>query len=440
MTNFASGAIPNMRMKPNLTTGLFLNGRSSAAAPGKPLWRTMPRTSHQIIVTDLVFNDTKFLEQKTNPKKKHQDHQPSTNGETDHDEDETPDNLESPPQQHTGCQKTAVTEKDTERKGEPDHTSQEDCNLLNRSNLELSPETPRTMFKKLIETGIFDGTGILKLTSDKDLQKGPIRDGENGILKNLQPVGSRAGQYGVSTTDPDKGLTLPLTTLPQSNIASFYQKHYGNNQNKSADTACLERHGEKTPLCIRDTAQVCYSDRANPVNMRDVHEASITQSPNPDLKLARDSAVDGRRESIYEALEGRHQYTPYIDHTDQRRPTLTNPDSDFADFGYLVHPTDIQSPKLVSTELPTLGDWQRYGESKLLQQSLAAKHSLHLTHGDAGIPGPNLMMFPMPSTEVYPTQDERGYTNAQVKQQRRNCGNETVREFFESIEGEVSLK
>ncbi|KAM0237689.1 hypothetical protein ACHAPO_004339 [Fusarium lateritium] len=406
MANFASGAIPNMR----------------------------------IIVTDLVFNDAKFLEQEPGPKEKHQDLQTSTNGETDHDEDETPDNLESPPRQRTGCQKTAVTEKDTEGKGEPGHTSQEDCNSLNGSNPEPSPETPRTMLKKLIETGIFDGTGILKLTSDKYLQQDPIRDGENDILKNIQPVGSRAGQHRVSTADPDKDSTLPSTTLPQSNIASFYQKQYGNSQNKSADTASLERHGEKTPLCTRGTARVCSCDRANPVNVRDGHEASIAQKPSPDLKIAHDSVANDRRESIYEALEGRHQYIPYIDHKDQKRLTLTNPDSDTADFGYLVHPTDIQNPEFVSTELPTLGDWQRYGEIKLPQESLAAKHSPHLTHGDVDIPRPNPMLFPMPLTEVYPIQDERGYTNTKAQQLRRNCGNETVQEFFERIEGEVSLK
>ncbi|OBS26504.1 hypothetical protein FPOA_00447 [Fusarium poae] len=280
MTNFASGAIPNTRvtMKPNLTTGLFLNGRSSAAAP----------------VADLTFNDTRFLEPKTSPKKKHQDVQLNTNGEIDHDEDETPYNLESPQRQHTNCQKTAIIDKDVEGKvnREADHTSQADCNSLNGSNSEPSPETPRTMLKKLIETGIFDGTGILKLTSDKNLQQDPVRDGENGILENVQLVGSRADQHGASTADPSKDSTIPSTTLPQSNTATFYQGHYGNFQNKSADTGCLERHDEKIPLCTRGTTQVCSYYRANPVNTREEHEPSTTQNLTPGLELALDPAVN----------------------------------------------------------------------------------------------------------------------------------------------------
>ncbi|RGP61206.1 hypothetical protein FSPOR_10191 [Fusarium sporotrichioides] len=421
MANFASGAIPNARMKPNLTTGLFLNGRSSTAAP----------------VADLTFNDTRFLEPKSSPKKKHKDAQLSTNGETDHDEDDTSNNLEPSSRQRSDFLKTAVTEKDTKGKGEPDHTFQEDRDSLNGSNPEPSPETPRTMLKKLITTGIFDGTGILKLPFDEEMESNLIQHHDNSTLGNVQPVGSHTGQNEVSMVDPSKDSTLLSTTQPHSNIASFYRKHYRNHPDRSTGKVYLELQDEKTPLHTHATAQVRSSNIANPACMRDKYEPSMTENLSPDLKLAHNSAVNGRRQSADEASEGGYHYVQRIDQKDQRKPRLTNPGSDAADFGYLVHPTSIQSPEPVGMKQPIIGDWQQYCAIKLPQQSLADQHSLHLTHGDVGMPGPNSMLFPIPLTEVYSVQDERGHSNAQAEQPRRTCGNETDETYQALYDGYV---
>ncbi|GKU00155.1 hypothetical protein FLAG1_04541 [Fusarium langsethiae] len=367
-------------------------------------------------IADLTFNDTRFLE--PSPKKKHKDAQLSTNGETDHDEDDISDNLEPSSRQRSDFLKTAVTEKDTKGKGEPDHTFQEDRDSLNGSNPEPSPETPRTMLKKLIKTGIFDGTGVFKLPSVEEMESNLIQHGDNSTLGNIQPVGSHTGQNEVSMVDPSKDSTLLSTTQPHSNIASFYRKHYRNHPDGSTGKVYLELQDEKTPLHTHATAQVRSSNTANPACMRDKYEPSMTENLSPDLKLAHNSAVNGRWQSADEASEGGCHYVQRIDQKEQRRPRLTNPSSDAADFGYLVHPTGIQSPEPVSMKQPIIGDWQRYGAIKLPQQSLADQHSLHLTHGDVGMPG---------------------HSNAQAEQPRRTCGNETVQEFFERIEGEQDL-
>ncbi|UZP32720.1 hypothetical protein NXS19_000536 [Fusarium pseudograminearum] len=329
MTNFASGAIPNTRvtMKPNLTTGLFLNGRSSATAP----------------VADLTFNSTKFLELKPSLREKHKVGQLSTNGETDHDEVETSDNLDHSLQQHTDISKTATTDKDANGKEDIDRCFQDDSSSLNGSNPEPSPDTPRMMLKKLIKTGIFDGTGILKLASDKTTRPKPVKDGESSILEKVKPVRSHASQDNVSMADPGKDLTLPSTAQPPQDTASLYQKHHGNRLNIPANAVCLERQGENIPLYTSRTAQVCSSGVANLDGMKEGHEPSMTQNPSPDLSLAYESATNGRRQSVPKTSEGGRQYVQCIDQDDQRRPMLTSPDSDPADFGYLVHPQYIQS-------------------------------------------------------------------------------------------------
>ncbi|EKJ77810.1 hypothetical protein FPSE_02044 [Fusarium pseudograminearum CS3096] len=426
MTNFASGAIPNTRvtMKPNLTTGLFLNGRSSATAP----------------VADLTFNSTKFLELKPSLREKHKVGQLSTNGETDHDEVETSDNLDHSLQQHTDISKTATTDKDANGKEDIDRCFQDDSSSLNGSNPEPSPDTPRMMLKKLIKTGIFDGTGILKLASDKTTRPKPVKDGESSILEKVKPVRSHASQDNVSMADPGKDLTLPSTAQPPQDTASLYQKHHGNRLNIPANAVCLERQGENIPLYTSRTAQVCSSGVANLDGMKEGHEPSMTQNPSPDLSLAYESATNGRRQSVPKTSEGGRQYVQCIDQDDQRRPMLTSPDSDPADFGYLVHPQYIQSHEPRRMGQPIYGDWQRCDVIEPPQQPLVDEHSLRFTHRHVGTQGLNPMSFPMPATEMQPIQDERGYGNAQTDPPPLNCGNETVQEFFERIEGEVGLE
>ncbi|CAF3629064.1 unnamed protein product [Fusarium graminearum] len=417
MTNFASGAIPNTRvtMKPNLTTGLFLNGRSSAAAP----------------VANLTFNSTKLLEPKPSLREKHKVGQLSTNGETDYDEVETSDNLDHSLQQHTDISKTAVTDKDANGKEDIYRYFQDDSSSLNGSNPEPSPDTPRTMLKKLIKTGIFDGTEILKLASDKTTRPNSVKHDESGILEKAKPVRSHASQDKVSMADPGKDLTLPLTAQPPKD-ASLHQKHHGNRLNISANAVCLERQDENIPLYTSRTAQVYSSDVANLDGMKEGPEPSMTQDPSPDLSLAYESATNGRRQSVPKTSEGGRQYVQCIGQEDQRKPTFTSLDSDPADFGYLVHPQYMQSHEPRSIEQPIHGDWQRYDVIESPQQPLVDEHSLRFTHRHVGTQGLNPMLFPI--------QDERGYGNAQADPPPLNCGNETVQEFFERIEGEASLE
>jgi hypothetical protein len=395
----------------------------------------MSVTSHQITVADLKFNDSRFLGSRTSPKEKHKDAQLSTRGESNHDEDETSDNFNSVLRQQTDFLTASVTDKIPNGKEKPGHGSQEDSSSLNGSDPESSPESPGTMLKKLVKTGIFDGMGILNLTSDKTMESNLVQDGEDGILQKAQLVKGPGLNEEGSMADPGKE-TLLSTTQSPSNIAKFYQKRYGRHRNRLVDTLCLERQNDKFLVYTHNTTQVCSSDLANPASMRDGHEPSVNQNLSPDLKSAHNPAFNGRRQSVSRTSEGGHHYIQCVDEKDQRRPTLTSPDSDPADFGYLVHPQDVQNPEPRGMELPILGDWRRYDEIKSLQQPLADQHPVHLVPGHAEMPGPNPVLFPIP-LQVCPIHDESN--NTQAEQPRQNRGNETIQEFFERIEGEVSL-
>ncbi|RGP74336.1 hypothetical protein FLONG3_6115 [Fusarium longipes] len=434
MTNFASGAIPNTRMKPNLTAGLFLNGRSSAAVPGRLHGSIVPVTSHRFTATGPKPNDTILLESRRSQDEIHNDSQASTSEETDHDRDKISRNLDPSLRPHTESLVIPATEKDANGKENINSIFQKDSGLLKVSSPEPCSETPRTMLKKLIKTGIFNDTGILNLTSDKGTQSNSIRDGESDIPQKSQPSKSHTGQNGLSMVDASKDSTRPLATQPSSNMASFCQKYHGKFLNRSADISCLERQRTDAPPYTNNATQVCSSDLASPVSVREGHGHSIDN-----LSPSLNSVDNGREQSVSRTSEGGHHYIQSMDRKYQRISTLANPDSDPADFGFLLHPQDVQIPEPLSMQHPTLGDWKRYDEINVPQQPVAERHLIQRIGGHAGMTPPDAVLLHTPLPGVYPIHDEMGQTYAQTEDPNINCGNETMQEFFERIEGEVSL-
>ncbi|KAH7196990.1 uncharacterized protein B0J16DRAFT_10473 [Fusarium flagelliforme] len=423
-------------MKPNLTTGLFLNGRSSAAAPGRSDLVTISAASEQITVTDLMLNDTAFLESGTSMKEKHKDSRLSISEETDHEEDRTSDNLDPSPRPCTNFSTTPGNNKDTNTNEAVENGFREGSNSPGGTSPESCYESPGTMLKKLIKTGVFDGTGIL----DQKTQPNRVHDGGNNIFKKSELVeihASRGGGLKASCTR--KSQTLPVTTQPPSNNARSNQTCSENHLNKANDSLCFGHRDESLPLYIDSTTQVYSPDLANPVNVKDGKGHVMSQNSGHDDKTEEDSTTNIRRQSVSITSEGGHHYIQCVHPDSPPRPASTNFERDHEDFEYLVGSQNTQNPELQNVEQNVHDAWQRYSVNIPTQQWSAYRHPFHVIHG-LDMPAPP-MPSPVQLPEVhYSIQDGQEYEDPQLQEQHSSHGNETLQDFLERIEGEVSLR
>ncbi|KAF5569088.1 hypothetical protein FPHYL_2390 [Fusarium phyllophilum] len=160
MNNFVSGAIPNTRvtMRPNLTAGLFLNGRSSTYG------------------RDMTFIETCVEKGKAGEIPQH-----STSENSSGQDDVT--NSGHTSRSATELPRTTTNDEEGEAQSLADYVSQGDQQNKQKHEFEAhsgslpsteptqasDSETPEAMLKRLIETGIFDGTGILERTSHRTM-------------------------------------------------------------------------------------------------------------------------------------------------------------------------------------------------------------------------------------------------------------------------------
>ncbi|KAJ4137740.1 hypothetical protein NW768_003330 [Fusarium equiseti] len=423
-------------MKPNLTTGIFLNGRSSAAAPGRSDVRTISAASEQIPVTDLILNDIAFLESGTNVKEKHKDSQLSASGETDHEEDRPSDNLDPSSQPYTNFLTTPGNNKDTNTNEAVYKGFQEGSNSPSETSPESGYESPGTMLKKLIKTGVFDGTGVL----DQKTQPSRVCDGGNNMFKKSESAEIHTSQGGrLKANCTRKNQTLPVTTQALSNNARSSQTCSESNFNKANDSVCLEHQNESLPLYIDSTTQVYSPDLANTVNVKYGQGHVMSQSSRHHDKTEKDPTTDMRWQSVSRTSEGGHHYIQCVHPDGPPRMASTNFERDYGDFEYLVGSQNVRNYEPQNMEQNIHDARQRYDVNIPPQQSSAYQHPLRFVHG-FDMPAP-----PMPSLvqspEVhYSIQDEPEYEDPQFQEQHSSHGNETLQDFLERIEGEVSLR
>ncbi|KAF4974434.1 hypothetical protein FZEAL_8656 [Fusarium zealandicum] len=206
MNNFVSGAIPSTRvtMKPSLTTGLFLNGRSSTPAQGvysPTLSRYQLSFSYLRVVTDLTFNDMKPMgrtnEQRDDDETERYSASVGSSGQGEVALVESEDHSEHFKGTPSGDSARGITtttrtegEELTTDKQDPTSRRQEtsprnpqtddthcetyhgsiEDEFLSQQNLSVptkytaathNSETPESILDALIKTGVFDGTGVL---------------------------------------------------------------------------------------------------------------------------------------------------------------------------------------------------------------------------------------------------------------------------------------
>ncbi|KAF4952076.1 hypothetical protein FSARC_12741 [Fusarium sarcochroum] len=322
MNNFKSGVIPNTRvtMKPNLTTGLFLNGRSS--------------TFEQ--VTDLTFNNMTFAETQSEVSKNDEESLSNTDDEFNNDKDETLDDSGQSLKQHASISKTTAYATDAARDGGEEvreahdehssprmqnfpsqsHESQDNCDASNEITRVHDSGGTSVIFNKLMETGVFDGTGILEKIAQQESQSNATGLEELKILatawvnKHLayEDKGVRAGAVRDSPIRPD--------TQPPSNVTNS-RPDDTNDVTKPTDTPHHEHRGGESPLHTCDPKQGDLDPQPGPIHSpslakpstgNDTNELSKDEYPMRDSEEKQISGVNGRRQSVSQTSEGGHHY------------------------------------------------------------------------------------------------------------------------------------
>lgn len=391
--------------------------------------------SEQITVTDLMLNDTAFLESGTGMKENHKNSQPSTSEETDHEEDRITDNLDPSSRPCTNFSTTPRNNKDTNTSETVDNDFQEGSNSPSRTSSESCYESPGTMLKKLIKTGVFDGTGIL----DKKTQPSHVHGDGNNMFETSEPAEIHTSRgRGLKASCTGKNQTLPVTTQPPSSNVMFNQTCSENHLNKANDSLCLGHRDESLPLYIDSTTQVYSPDLANPVNAKNGKGHVISQDSRHDDKTE-DSTTNIRRQSVSRTSEGGHHYIQCV-HTDSpSRPAPANFEGDQGDFDYLVGSKEILNSELQNVEQNVHDAWQRYGVDIPMQQSSAYQHPFRFIHG-LDMPAPP-MPSPVQLPEVhYSIKEGQEHEEPQLQEQHSSHGNETLQDFLERIESEVCLR
>ena len=210
-------------MRPNLTAGLFLNGRSSTYGRGTLVLELDLVFSHHNIGADIILNDVTFIETCGEKGKADEIPQHSTS-ENSSGQDDVSDSSHTS-RSATELHRTTTNDEEGEVQSLADDFSQGNHQNKQKDGFEAHNgslpstettqpsdcETPEAMLKRLIETGIFDGTGILETTSHRTMEPNiEHRDclGMNGTKQSsknptYQDKGVMADRSRQSTLEPN---------------------------------------------------------------------------------------------------------------------------------------------------------------------------------------------------------------------------------------------
>ncbi|KIL94971.1 hypothetical protein FAVG1_01902 [Fusarium avenaceum] len=432
MNNFVSGAIPSTRvtMRPSLTTGLFLNGRSSTARQ----------------VTDLTFNDMPVMKLRGSGNEKEELHL-STPTQSDHDEDETLEDG-SYMQQHAESS-TGSTENTKENKRQvtnkavdtvPQNLSLEDTHGIQddlMASAEVAQtsdsESPEVTLKRLIETGIFDGTGILNKTANQIIQQNSINS------SNLDPRGnsnSPPNQDKGVLADPSMGARVKSSPQIPPNVDQNGSRYMA----ASTNTAERGYQESEVPVYTHSATQVKSPTLTKVSTRNDAHEHGAEQHVAVENEKKADPVAYNRWHSVSRTPEGGHHYIQCLDQKDLPRPLIQSIRTHPADDQHLFRQHVAQTSEIQHLEQPLHHSYKSHDEGTSPLHGLSYQHPRQSLYGIFSVPSDSPTILPTAYSDMYTIQDERHGCNTQLSRQHDNHDDETIQQFIERIEGEASSR
>ncbi|KAJ4059819.1 hypothetical protein NW758_000385 [Fusarium oxysporum] len=413
-------------MRPNLTAGLFLNGRSSTYGRG----------------ADITFNDMTLIE--TCGEKGKADKIPQ------HSTSENSSGHIS--RSATELPRTTTNDEEGEVQSLVDDGSQENQqNNIQKEGSEAHSgsvsstettqasdyETPEAMLKRLIETGIFDGTGIFKTTSHRTME--PNIEHHDCLGMNGTEQSSKNPTY------QDKGVMADRSR--QSTLGPNIQAVTNNTQfdlNSGAkDTpvptkASRSQYEQELPVPICSTStQVQPPNLPTSVienNTHNIPEEPCVKQPQGTKST---STTNSRGHPLSRISERGHRYTEQND-----RPGLMFPNLIAEDFNveHLYHQDSTENNESQSKGLFVRRGLQSHDNMIPISGSPGFQHACRPRNGHISSAGLYSAVFPTVHSETYSDHREIQHDNRQLTQPGYCEDGETIHEFIKRIEGEVSMK
>ncbi|KAH7256864.1 hypothetical protein BKA59DRAFT_507770 [Fusarium tricinctum] len=433
MNNFVSGAIPSTRvtMRPSLTTGLFLNGRSSTAGQ----------------VTDLTFNDMPVMKLRERSGNKKEELHLSTPTQSDHDEDETL--YDGRYMQQHAESSTASIENTKENKRQiadknvdtvPQNLSLGDIHgiqddLISSGEVAQTSdsESPEVTLKRLIETGVFDGTGILNKTANQIIQQkstnsSNLEPGWNSSIPPNQDKGVLA--------NPDIGALMKSSPQIPPNIDQNDTRHVV----ASTNTAGRGHQESKVPVYTHSATQVESPTLTKLSTRNDVHEHGAEQHVVVENEKKVDPVARSRWHSVSRTSEGGHHYIQCLDQKDLPGPLIQSIGTHPADDQYLFHQDVAQNSEIQHPEQPLHHRYKSHDEGTSPAHGLSYQHPRQSLYGICIVPSDSPTILPRACSDMYTIQDEEHGDNTQLARQYYNHDDETMQQFIERIEVEASSR
>ncbi|KAF4419489.1 hypothetical protein FACUT_11477 [Fusarium acutatum] len=435
MNNFASGAIPNTRvtMRPNLTAGLFLNGRSSTYGRG----------------ADITLNDMTFIE--TCCEKGKADEIPLRSTSENSSGQDDVSNSGHTSQSATELPRTTTNDEEEEVQSLADDVSQGNQQNKQKDEFEAHSgsvpstettqasdcETPETMLKRLIETGIFDGTGIFKTTSHTTMEPNIEHHDCLGMNGTEQSSKNPTYQDKEVMADRSRQSTLGPNIQTATKNTQFHLKGGAKDAPVSTKASC-SRYEQELPLPICSTSPQVQRPIL-PTSVVEDNTHSIAEEPcvKQTQGTKTISTTNNRGHPLSRVSERGHRYTEQNDQPGLMFSSLIEEDFN-GEHSYHRESTEKKESQLegpfVHRGLQSHDIMIPVSGSPGYQQ---ARQPLNGYISSAGL---DSAVFPTVHSEIYSDDRDIQHDNRQLTQPDYCEDSETIQEFIKRIEGEVSMK
>jgi hypothetical protein len=462
MNNFVSGAIPNTRVTVSgepeyIDIHRIYSNASNVLDETKSYYWTFPERSfvyrwtrcialnsgvgpsNQTVVTDLTFNDMPVMKLRGSSGNEKEELQLSTPTQSDHDEDDTLYDGRSSQQHAEPSTASIKNKKENKRKIanknldtvpqnfslEDTHAIQDDLISSGEVAQTSDSESPEVTLKRLIKTGVFDGTSILNKITNQIIQP----KSTNG--SNLPPYQDK----GV-LVDPDMGALTNSSPQIPPNIDQNDSRHVV----ASTNTAERGHQENEVPVYTHNATQVDSPTLTKVPTRNDIHERGGEQHVMVETEKKTNPIAHSRWHSVSRTSEGGHHYIQCLDRKDLPGPLIQSIGTHPADDQHLFYQDVAQNSEIQHPEQSLHHRYKSHDERTSPLYELSYQHPRQSLYGICNIPSDSPAILPAAYSDIYTIQDEAYGGNTQFARPYYNHDGETMQQFIERIEGEASSR
>ncbi|KAF4999278.1 hypothetical protein FGRMN_2572 [Fusarium graminum] len=410
----------------------------------------VPVSFNQDAVADLTFNDMPFMETRRTTRNENEEFQLDTNDLPHHIEDESLDDGDSSQQDAAPSITSIQNRKEEEREAATkslelvppsdslsvDHDIHGELRSSKETLQTSDSESPEVALKRLIETGIFDGTHILNKVIDRVIrQKSTERDVSNGGQEN-----NRRYQYKGVLADPGIDMNLELSSQFSPRVKICNQGD-ASLTTASANTIDHGPRRSEVPLYTHSTTQVDSPALARAPAGNGLHGCGNNQNFMVESESKEETIpiFQGRWQSVSNVREGGHHSLPCTDQIDLPGPVYQSSETFPTGAHYLLYKDDTQNSGTQFAEQSLHHRQRSLDDMTPPLYPSVHQYSHSLVYGNVDIPPHSPMILSRRNLDPCSFYDDRQGESTPVAQSYCN-NNQTMQEFIERIENEASWR